>query len=260
MKLSPSPARVAFVVHLDGPQTEQAQSAVADLARIQHLVHLFRGHHVPATWAVADCRDLKLMQHQGLLQTGDELAIAIAPSEAASPLLRESLRKRVSAMQTCTGTTVGLVAGEPAILRQHAAFLAEQGLRGILSKTLKRPAAMTTSPLPCGLWQFDDALAIPHKAWFARLLPGSNPLRRLQKLIAKEETFLISVDAAQVAHAQLSQSSTRSLQNLEKLLREVAHCASRAELAITTVGEILAALTASRVSRPQHSILKPLAA
>lgn len=251
MKLSPSPARVAFVVHLDGPHTEQAQSAVADIARIQHLVHLFRGHHVPATWAVTDCCDLKLMQHQGLLQAGDELAIAISRSEATAPLLRESLRKRVSAIQICTGTTVGLVAGEPALLRNHAAFLAEQGLRGILSNTLKRPTAKTHSPLPCGLWQFDDALAIPHKSWLARLLPGGNPLQRIQKLIAKEETCLISVDAAKVAHA-----STRSLQNLEKLLREVSHSASRAELAINTAGEILAGLTASRVSRPQHSILR----
>ncbi len=251
MKLSPSPARVAFVVHLDGPQAGHAQPARADLARIQHLVHLFRGHHVPATWTVADGCDLKRMQHQGLLQAGDELAIAISRTETASPLLRESLRKRVSAIQACTGTTVGLVAGEPAILRNHAAFLAEQGLRGILSNTLKRSAAKTHSPLPCGLWQFDAALVIPHKSWFASILPGSSPLQRVHKLIAREETFLVSVDAVQVALA-----STRSLQKLEKLLCEVGHCASRAELTITTAGEILAALTATRVSRPQHSILR----
>ncbi|MDZ4658097.1 MAG: hypothetical protein SH868_11020 [Bythopirellula sp.] len=251
MKLSPSPARVAFVVHLDGLQAGRAQPARADLARIQHLVHLFRGHHVPATWAIAAGCDLKLMQHRGLLQAGDELAIALSHNTAASPLLREWLRKRVAAMHTCTGTTVGLVAGEPIHLRNHAAFLAEQGLRGILSNTLKRHAENTYSPLPCGLWQFDTAVAIPHKSWFARLLPGSSPIQRIHKLTAKAETFLVSIDAAQVAHA-----STRSLQNLEKLLREVGHSASRAELSITTAGEILATLTATRISRPQHSILR----
>lgn len=256
MKLSPSPARIAFVVHLDGSQSDQARPARSDIARIQHLVHLFRGHHVPATWAVADSSSLNQLQDQGLLQAGDELALAISRSHLSSPLLRDSLRKRISAIQALMDKTVSLVAGEPALLRPHAAFLAELGLRGILSHTHKRAAAKTYSPLPCGLWQFDYALAIPQKSWFARLLPGSNPIQRIHKLIAKEETFLISIDAARVAQAQLSQSSTRSLQNLEKVLREIGHCASRAELTITTAGEILAALTTTRVARPQHSILR----
>lgn len=250
MKLSASPARVAFVVHLEGPHVHDGQSGAAHFARVQHLVHLFRGHHIPATWSVAGCCDLHLIQNKSLLQSDDELALAISAKQANSPLLRDSLRKRVTAIQNNTNTTVGLVSGEPAQLRNHAAFLAEQGLRGILSNMSKRRGENIYSPLPCGLWQFDETLAIPHRSWLARLVSGS-ALHHLQKLLSTEKITMVSVDAMRLAH-----TSSRSLQNLEKLLRHVSHAASREEVAITTAGELLAELTASRVARPQHSILR----
>lgn len=192
------------------------------------------------------------MLHRGLLQPNDELAVALGSSCAASSSsFRDTLRQGLATIQACAGTPISLVAGEPAELRHHAAILAEQGIRGILSNQVKSAAATSHSPLPCGLWQLDYAVAIPHKSWLARLLAGGNSWQRLAKLIAKEQTIVVSVDALQVA-----QASARSLQNLEKLLRQVSLIASRDELQVITAGEIIAELTASRTSRPQRSILR----
>lgn len=247
MKISTASARVAFTIHLEG-----ALSAAADVARIQHVVHLFRGHHLPATWSITGRESLELMQHKGLLQDGDELALAISSdSSTKNDQFRSTLRQRLAMIHASTGTTIQLAAGEPTTLRNHAAILAEQGIHGILSNTRKLAADPSHSPLPCGLWQLDYAISIPKKSWFARLLAGGSALHQLNKLISKERSVLITVDAAQFAHA-----STRSLQSLEKLLRQVSHAASREEISITTAGEIVSELTASRVARPQHSILR----
>ncbi len=247
MKFSPALSRVAFAIQLEG-----ALSAAADVARIQHVVHLFRGHHLPATWSIAGRDSLELVQHKGLLQEGDELALAISSDSSMNVgHFRDTLRKRLAMIQASTGTTIQLAAGEPTMLRNHAAILAEQGIHGILSNTRKPASAHGHSPLPCGLWQLDYAISVPQKSWFTRLLTSGSTLHQLNKLVSKDQTVLITVDAAHFAHA-----SSRSLQSLEKLLRQVSFAASREEIAITTAGEIVAGLTASRVARPQHSILR----
>jgi hypothetical protein len=250
MKASPSAARLIFVIHLEGPE-----STPADVARIQHVVHLFRGHRVRATWSIANCQSLQRMHQRALLGESDELALAISPLEVGSQTFRASLRKRLSMIQSATGTKIGLITGEPTSLRSHAAFLSEQHLRGVLSNIPLRPHLPTCAPLPCGLWQLSHTLAIPQTSWLARWLPGGSDLRRLNKQIANHEIVLISVDAPRIAH-----TSPRHLQSLERLLREVSLSASRDEIAITTAGEIIDELSAHRTPRPQHSILKPLAA
>lgn len=246
MKSYPSSTRVAFVVHLDSPR-----SAAADVARIQHVAHLFRGHHIPATWAIANCDSLQLMQHKGLLEPGDELALAIPQTTTLSnSAFRESLRQKLNEIRACSRTTIHLAAGEPTIMRDHAATFAEQGIRGIVAESKVRQGELPHSPLPCGLWQLNHALAIPQKSWLNWLLSGS-AIQSFNKVLAKHSTVLVSVDASQIAHA-----SARSLQSLEKLLRHASHIASHDELTITTAGEIIAELAASRVARPQHSILR----
>lgn len=250
MNVTPPAARVAFVIHLEGPHSKQA-----DVARIQHIIHLFHGHHLRATWSIANCDSLARMYQKGLLDEGDEVALALQPLEISSVAFRGSLRSRLASIQFCTGRPIGLLAGDPDLLRPHGAFLNEQQLRGILSCSARRAGSPTHSPLPCGLWRLDHALAIPHTSLFNRLFFGGSPLHQLNKLIAGDDAVLISVDALKVAHG-----STRHLQCLEKFLRHVSHCISRNEISLTTPGEIVAELSAHRVSRPQHSILKPLAA
>jgi hypothetical protein len=244
MKLAPPSARVAFVVHLEVPAT-----LASDVARIEHVVHLFRGLHVPATWVVAAGRNYEHLHQHNMLRDGDELALAISATETGAATFRDTLRKRLTT--TLGSQSLTMVAGEPSTFRTHAAFLSEQGLRGVLSNSIKRRSAAGHTPLPCGLWQLDHALAIPGQSLFANLLPGSDASRRLNKLLTDEQTITISVDAARIAH-----TSTRSLQHLESMLRSVSQLASREEISLTTAGQIVAELTASRAPRPQHSILR----
>jgi hypothetical protein len=202
-------ARVAFVVHLEVPTT-----LAADVARIEHVVHLFRGLHVPATWVVAAGKNYEHLRNHNLLRDSDELALAITATETGVHGFRDSLRKRLAT--TLANQSVTMVAGQPSVFRTHAAFLAEQGLRGVLSNSHKRKGTPGHTPLPCGLWQLDHALAIPGQSLFANLLPGCNSSRRLHKLLCDEQTITISVDAARIAH-----TSTRSLLDLDFLLRSV---------------------------------------
>jgi hypothetical protein len=235
---------MAFVVHLEVPAT-----LASDVARIEHVVHLFRGHHVPATWVVAAGKNYELLRQRNMLRDSDELALAISPTETGATGFRDSVRKRLAT--TLAKQSVTMVAGQPSTFRTHAAFLSEQGLRGVLSNSLKRRGMPSHTPLPCGLWQLEHAMAIPGQSLFANLLPGGNSTRRLQKLLSDEQTITVSVDAARVAH-----TSTRSLQHIEDLLRSVSLLASREEIGLTTAGQIVAELSASRVARPQHSILR----
>lgn len=244
MKYSDRSARLAFVVHVESPR-----AAAADVARIEHVIHLFRGHHLPATWTASSCHSWQSMRHHGLLESSDEIAIAINHRESRSDF-RDSFRKQLGAIENCLGSEIRLVAGEPADLRHHAAILADQGIQGVISNQVKSVSTPCHSPLPCGLWQLDFATSIPHGSWMSRILGGS-VWSRISKIIAKEPTVIVSVDATRMAHA-----STRGLQGLERLLGQVSHVASQRELRITTAGEIAAELAASRVSRPQHSILR----
>ncbi len=250
MKLSPSAARVAFVIQL------QTQGSSADAARIQHVVHLFRGHRLPCTWSIAGCNSLESLQHQGILHPTDNLALTIGPESisphASARLFRDTLRKRLTAMQACSGAEVHLVAGDPSALRTHAAILAEQGIRAVLSNSEQRTGSSSHTPLPCGLWQMNFGAVIPRRKWLARLIVGNQGLlRQVTKLSAIAQPLFVSIDAYAVAH-----TSARSLQQLEKLLQSISLSASRQQVNVVTIGEILSELSANRVSRPQQSILR----
>ena len=242
MGLAPISPRVAFIVRLETPATLSA-----DIARVEHIVHLFRGYHVPATWVVSAGKSYELLRGRGVLHAGEELALAVSPQETGSPDFRDRLRKRLASINSCR---LSLVAGVPSTFSPLAAFLSEQGLRGVVTNTIKRRGAPGLSPLPCGLWQLDHAMAIPGQSVLSNLLPGNNASQRLCKVIADEHTVTISVDAARIAH-----TSSRTLQSLEHLLRGVSQSASLEELTLTTAGTIVAELAAARASRPQHSIL-----
>ena len=246
MNATPPAPRMGFVIQLQTHRT-----AAADVARIEHVVHLFRGHRLPCTWSIAGCCSLELMRHQGLLGRGDELALQIGTEGTTADGFRGQLRQRLAAMHACSGEHLQLVAGDPAILRPHAAILAEQGIRAVLSTSGQRPAASQT-PLPCGLWQMNFGAAIPRQSrLFGWGAGNQGVLRKVARLTAADKPLLVSVDATLVAHA-----NARSLQQLEKLVQAVSQAASRREVRVVTIREILADLAAERVSRPQQSILR----
>ncbi|TWU23778.1 hypothetical protein [Bythopirellula polymerisocia] len=250
MKLAHTAPRVAFVIQL------QTQGTATDVARIQHVVHLFRGHRIPCTWSVAGCCSLESIQHKGILQSTDNLALTFghenSTAQSSSGLFRDTLRKRLAAMRACSGAEIHLVAGDPTTLRSHAAILAEQGIRAVLSSSEQQSLSSSHSPLPCGLWQMNFGAMIPRRSWLARFVAGNQSvLRQVTKLSALDQPLLVSIDASAVAH-----TSARSLQQLDKLLQSISLCASRQQVNVVTVGEIVVELSAGRVSRPQQSILR----
>lgn len=246
MKLSPSPARIAFVIKLE------SQELAANLARIQHVAHLFRGHRLPCTWSVAGCCSLESIEHKGILHPTDNVALAIGGESVAPQHFRERLRKRLAAMHTCSREKIRLVTGDPVALRPHAAILSEQGIQAVLSDSKRRACPSSNTPLPCGLWQMNFGAMIPRRSWLARLIAGNQAvLRQITNLSAMDQPLLVSIDASAVAH-----TSARSLQQLDKMLQSISYSASRQQLQVVTIGEIVTDLTANRVSRPQQSILR----
>lgn len=234
----------------------QTQGSAADVARIQHVVHLFRGHRIACTWAVAGCCSLEVVQHKGTLNSAENLALSLGPEcvapKASASIFRDTLRKRLAAVRACSGVDIHLVACDPAALRPYAAILVEQGIQGVLSTAATGASTSSHTPLPCGLWQMNFSFEIPRPKGLFSFLTVNQPVqRRISKLTGSDHPLLVSINASAVAHA-----SARCLQQLDKLLQSVSHLASRHQLQVVTINEIVDELSASRMSRPQQSILR----
>ena len=243
--------RVAFVLNLGVNEASQP-----DTARLKHLTHLFQGHRLPATWVVEDAQHAKMLAPQRTaspITTEVALAIEGLWSEVETPptVFRKELNSRCAAVRAAAESSIELVAGCPQQLRTKASLLSEQGIRGILSSTEDRNAPNSRS-LPCGLWQLEYQLRIPQKrsitSWFST---RSVSLKKLISADASRETAIVAVDTS-----QLGNSSARSLQAFEKMLREVSWAASRNQIAVTTAGAVIAELSNHRAVKPQRSILK----
>lgn len=245
MKLTPTPARTAFVIHLHPPDS-------LDLSRIRHVVHLIRESRFPCVWSVAGCCSLEAMLQKGILSVGDCLALAIdqasLPSQASPSEIRETLRKRLTALQDCSGATAGFVSGDSLLLRPHAAMLVEQGIEAVLSIQKKQSQKTCPTPLPCGLWQLNYAALFPQRAMLARLFGGREAvIRSIMKASTSNQPSLIGIDAATCA---------KKPQQLCKFMQAIANAVSCRELRVEPVHEIVAQLSLSRFSRPQKSILR----
>ena len=252
MKNKPNVPRVAFVVDL-GPAGPNDR----DAARTHHLVHLFHGHRLPATWAVNDAE-------QAIQLHGRESSPSYAKQDVALRLastwcdqitqvqFRRELNSRIAELNSAVCAATHLVAGNPGLLRSRAAILAEQGIGGVLALPSKRSAVAKPRPLPCGLWQFDPSVHIPLEGGFLPWLFGRRTsANQLIAAGASGETVFVSVESS-----DLGRVSARSLQSFEKLLREVSWAASRNQLVVSTVDQALTELIAHRAVKPQRSILR----
>lgn len=243
--------RVAFVINL-GP----AESDGPQVARVHHLIHLFHGHRLPATWEVADAERVRLLQTKQISTDVDELALTVdahwCGQQVSKTRFRNELIERLARLQTAGTAATTLVVSETPIPRNHVAILAEQGIRAILTGSVERCVTAKPRPLPRGVWQLAPNVLVPQKHRFPLWLPLHRTTAR--QLIAAGTaggTTIVGVQSA-----QLGRSSARSLQQIEKLLREVAWAASRNQLVPVTVGQIVAELTIAHEVKPQRSILR----
>ncbi len=243
--------RVAFVLNLGVSETTDTSAA-----RIQHLIHLFQGHRLPATWVISDTKCAKLLASQRTASSMiTEFALTVdgpwSDVNTSPSAFRSELADRCAAIRAMTGRSIKLVAGNPQSLRVRAALLAEQGIAGIFSPQQDNASARSR-PLPCGLWQLELSVRIPQVRRFSQwFISRRFSAKQLISASSLGETTLVAVDTG-----KLGISNARSLQAFEKMLCEVSWAASRNQLAVTTAGEVVAELTSQQAVKPQRSILR----
>jgi len=253
MKYAARVPQVAFVVDLTATDPDGANAA-----RMHHLVHLFTGHRLPATWTVDSPERVDQLCKQHATTGKVEVALKI-DRRWLSPLsshsqFRTALSSRIVALANASGISTCMVVGEPQLLRSRAAILAEQGITGVFSERQDCSTPAKLRPLPCGLWQLEPSFCIPpRRSWINFLTRRCPSTKQLLASKGENTTFVM------VQSADFGQGDARVLQSLEKLLREISWAASRAQLIVSTVGETLAELANQRVVKPQQSILKDAA-
>ena len=244
--------RVAFVINL-----AQTDSPRPNLARLRHLVHLFRGHRVAATWAMAEASRARLLRDSSPSSAASEIALTVDDSWGAAQVSHScfdnELGIRLAGLANSAGAMPTLVVGDLGALRNRMTSLSERGVRAIFTS---RPSAadMTKArPLPCGMWQL-----VPNVRWpkrrLSRWLPSRHTSVRDLLASASEGSILVSVESS-----ELERIGARGLQSFERLLREVSWSASRGQMLISTVSEIVADLVSRREVKPQRSILRAAA-
>jgi len=253
MKQGAKVPRLAFMVDLTTADPDQANAA-----RVHHLVHLFSGHRLPATWTVDSPDRVGQLRKQHTSPEKIEVALKI-DRHWLSPLsshsqFRAALDSRISALSVASGTSTHLVVGDPQLLRTRAAVLAEQGITGIFSERQDCSAPAKLRPLPCGLWQLEPSFCIPPKRSLINFLARRCPSMKQLQAAKGAHTTLVMVQSA-----ELGKAGARALRRLEKLLREISWASSRAQMTVSTVGETLAELSEQRAIKPQQSILKAAA-
>lgn len=242
--------RVAFVVDLGSTGLYEGNSA-----RIEHLVHLFVGHRIPAIWIVGSQAHASLLHARRSGSQHHELALNIEPTQLQQPKtrlqLRDQLASKIAELSADGETTIDLVAGESEAFRSQETVLAELGIRGVVATRPGQEPSEKPRPLPCGLWQFEPTVRVPQKLSLANIF--YRPRLSAKRLIASnpQSTTIVMVESA-----ELGRLNAGKLRGIEKLLREVSWAASRDQLIVSTVGEELVDLARQRAIKPQRSILR----
>lgn len=253
MDQSEAALRIAFVINL-GPRDSQQ----VDPSRLHHLIHLFRGHRVPATWAVGDGTRAELL-NGGEPTLPDELALLIDRRQSCLEIsvarFRDELATQVASIRQASGMEATLIVGEPESLRSKVSLLAEQGMRAIVATGSRQKAGATPRPLPLGLWNFTPTIEIPQGHRLSRLLPVRRPsVKQLMGAKISSGGVLVAIETS-----QLDQLGPRGARQIEKLVRDVAWAASREQVVVATVGELVTELAGAAVAQPQRSILSAAA-
>ncbi len=242
--------KVSFLINLGSCEAEGA-----NVARLRHLVHLFRGHRLPATWSASGAHCAQLLQDQSSSVT-QEMALIVDPSWSALQIsakrFRDELCRRLQSLAGCRGVSPSLVTGDSALLRSRANLLAKQGIQAIVTELPARGSSAKPRPLPCGLWQLAANVRIPQRRLSFRWLP----MRRISVKQLVTPPYAASGAIVLVESEELQRISARGLQSFEKLLREVSWYASRRQLVVSTISEIVAELATHHEVKPQRSILR----
>jgi hypothetical protein len=238
--------RLAFVINL-----AQFKHAGAPWARVKHLMHLFHGHRLPATWAVADADQGTLLQDAAA--AAHQIALVLdenwADSRQSKARFRQELGRRL-AMLSHVNAAPRVVVGDHNSLSGRMTILAERGIRAVFADAARQTPPFKPRPLPHGIWLLAPQVRWP-KRRILRWLPGrATSLKELLQTACDGHVLVA------IAAAEWEQTGVRGMQSPEKLLREVSWSASRGDVRVVTVAEIVAELSARHAVKPQRSILR----
>ncbi len=241
--------RVAFVINL-----ASSDSTRLSPARLRHLIHLFRSHRIHATWAVEDASMAALLQEQSAELSADHVALNLRHLETGPQLAgREFSAKLTTSMNDLASSLSEpprVVLSNGTELRSRLPLLSKWGICSVVSTGQHRSQSARPRALSCGLWQVTPSIELPRRGMWQRMTRRGPSVREISAA-AVQDTVLVSVNST-----EFEKQSARHVQSFEKFLREASWGASRGQVDLCSVIEIVEGLAERHQVRPQQSILK----
>ena len=238
--------RVAFVINLARNNSQQLSPT-----RLQHLVQLFESQRIAATWAASEASALKPLANRSDRRSVHDLALQLhTPANTRQP--NSNLAAQIQGFHHQLGQAPCAVIGNGSQLRNRANVLAQFGVQAVVCGPHETQPARPRA-IGCGLWQVSPAVHLPWTTWKQRLLRRRPSLRHLST-VATDGIALVSIDSA-----ALELHSLRHIGQFEKFLREISWSASRGQVEVASLSEVVAELATRNQARPQQSILRAAA-
>ena len=261
MALSSFSRLSAFAISLD-LQSSTSTPRQADSLSVQRtvgqLLRLTGQAGVPATWSLAETKDITVVQKIRQASSNHELAIwgDASWTAAATPrsVYSRELSRRVLAARAFGYETSSLVFNSPALPR-HGNLLQRMGI----SATRKAGPAAATSRTPVGarslrdgLWEMPAAIVYPGVGrWFSATTSSLNIRRAIDRSWALQDVYHLAVDVPRLAAAGGS-----ALRALERIVLHAVQRREEQRLQILTMAQITDQLAMTRSVRPARSILR----
>lgn len=241
--------RVAFVINLASNDSTQLSPA-----RLRHLIHLFRSHRIQATWAVEDASMANLLQEQNSKLSPDRLALDLQSLESSPALANREfnamLTAKLNSLAASMSEVPSAVYSHRAELRAQLPLLSQWGIRTVISVDRQQSSSTKPRALSCGLWQVKPSIELPRRGAWQSLLRRGPSVREISAA-AVHGMVLVRVNSA-----DFQKQSARQVQSFEKFLREASWGASRGQVELCSLAEIVDGLARRNRVRPQQSILK----
>ena len=241
--------RVAFVINIASGDSPRISPP-----RLRHLVHLFRSHRIHATWALEDARIAALLQEQSAELSADHVALSLRALESDPSLAAREFGGKLTAKMNSLASSLseppGAVLSSGSALRSRLPLLSDWGIHTVIRSSQVGSTGSRPRALACGLWQVTPSINLPRRSIWQRLVRRGPSVRELSAA-AVDDTVVVGVNST-----DFGKQSARHIQSFEKFLREASWGASRGQIELCSVAEIVAGLRERHQVRPQQSILK----
>lgn len=242
---------VGFSINLAGSTVSNQASSTAN-----HLLHLFESHRLAAVWGLRSDGLLNLPDPR-YLASQHELAVVVSGEQSSAAVTGDWFQKAVAEqlhkLSEATGAQITTVFGNAGDLRNRTALLESLGITAVVSHSVSKAAYPRS--WPCGLWQLAPTVKLPARRGFWQKLSGgvATP-RKLVTKLTSSQTAIVSIELPALTNA-----GARGLRSVEHFLAELTGAASRRQLQLGSLKQIVSDLNQQRAIKPQRSILRSAA-